>query len=175
MLCLYLLLPLDMKQLFQESFPRGCFVSSLFLILFLLRTQSVPTHKITQRNQNRDPERIHSSPMFPVAKDPPLVFGIWREEQQQWSPLDALPFIHSFVHSLVHLANCLLSTVSGPGPVLGSAGSTKMNNHRAHPHPQGVSGSCFPGIFIEQLPCTRNQPRLWECKLRKMKSLPSWS
>lgn len=128
-LCLYLLLSLDPKQLFQESVPRVFWLQS-FSHTFLLCTQIVPTHEITERNQNLRSRKIHSSPIFPVAEDLPLVLGVWRGEKQQLNPLDFLPFIHSPIHSFIYLANCLLSTMSGPGPVLVS--TAEMNNQRVH-------------------------------------------
>lgn len=99
-------------------FSQGLFGFQSFSHTFLLCTQIVPTHKITERNQNRDSGRIHSSPIFPVAEELPLVLGVWSGEKQQLNPLDFLPFIHSSIHSFIYLANCLLSTMSGPGPIL---------------------------------------------------------
>lgn len=104
------------KAIIPGVFSQRLFGFQSFSHTFLLCTQIVPTHKITERNQNRDPGRIHSSPIFPVAED--LVLGVWRGEKQQLNPLDFLPFIHSYIHSFIYLANCLLSIMSGPGPVL---------------------------------------------------------
>lgn len=106
------------KAIIPGVCSQGFFGFQSFSHTFLLCTQIVPTHEITERNQNRDPGRIHSSPIFPVAEDFPLVLGVWRGEKQQLNPLDFLPFIHSPIHSFIYLANCLLSTMSGPGPVL---------------------------------------------------------
>lgn len=44
--------------------------------------------------------------MFPVAKDLPLVPGVWRGKQKQLSCLDALPF-NLFIQQTAYGALCL--------------------------------------------------------------------
>ena len=64
------------KAIIPGVCSQGFFGFQSFSHTFLLCTQIVPTHEITERNQNRDPGRIHSSPIFPVAEDFPLVL-VW--------------------------------------------------------------------------------------------------